>query len=176
MKSYFEKCVLICAELPGSFTTLLIHGKIGSIISLEKGDGCLKEFIRKSLLKPWDVVIILFLIVLSFLPIIVFSYQQTNVAPDKEAILRVDGEEIKTFPLIAGKTSYTFLYEDTDGDTNLIEIDGERIRIKEADCGDQVCVRRGWVSKNGETIVCLPHKLVIEVRSTDGSGEDGLIY
>ncbi|MFS1126291.1 NusG domain II-containing protein, partial [Enterococcus faecalis] len=54
--------------------------------------------------------------------------------------------------------------------------DGDRVRIKEADCDDQICVRRGWATKNGETIVCLPHKLVIEVRSTDGGDEDSLIY
>ncbi len=126
----------------------------------------MKEFIKKSLLKPWDIFIIVLLIALSFLPIIVFSYQQDNVAPDKEAVLRVDGDEIKTFPLVAGSKKYTYIYE----------VDGDKIRIKEADCGDQICVRRGWASKNGETIVCLPHKLVIEVRSTDGSDKDGLIY
>ena len=57
-----------------------------------------------------------------------------------------------------------------------LEIDGERIRMVEADCGDQVCVRRGWASKNGETIVCLPHKLVIEIVAVDGSEFDDLIY
>ena len=68
------------------------------------------------------------------------------------------------------------LTKDEHGDYNLIEIDGDRVRIKEADCDDQICVRRGWATKNGETIVCLPHKLVIEVRSTDGGDEDSLIY
>ncbi|MBA0968790.1 NusG domain II-containing protein, partial [Enterococcus gallinarum] len=109
----------------------------------------MKEFIKKSLLKPWDIFIIVLLIALSFLPIIVFSYQQDNVAPDKEAVLRVDGDEIKTFPLVAGSKKYTYTYEDPHGDYNLIEVDGDKIRIKEADCGDQICVRRGWASKNG---------------------------
>lgn len=105
-----------------------------------------------------------------------FSYQQANAAPEKEAVLRVDGTEIKTFPLSVGSETYTYTYKDPHGDYNLIEIAGDKIRIKEADCDDQICVRRGWASKNGETIVCLPHKLVIEVRSTDGSDEDSLIY
>ncbi|WP_165004995.1 MULTISPECIES: NusG domain II-containing protein [unclassified Enterococcus] len=136
----------------------------------------LKEFAKKSLLKPWDIVIIVLLIVLSFLPIVIFGLQQADAAPDREAVLRVDGTEIKTFPLVSGKESYTYTYKDSHGDYNLIEVDGDRIRIKEADCDDQICVRRGWAAKNGETIVCLPHKLVIEVRSTDGSDEDSLIY
>ena len=105
----------------------------------------LKEFAEKSLLKPWDVFIILLLTVLSFLPVMIFGLQQNTATAEK-------------------------------GDYNLIEIDGDRVRIKEADCDDQICVRRGWATKNGETIVCLPHKLVIEVRSTDGGDEDSLIY
>lgn len=138
----------------------------------------IKEFIKNSRLKPWDGVIVLVLIMSSFLPIIIFSMQQTaeTAVVEKQAILRVDGEEIKTFNLIEGQATYTYLYEDDDGDSNLIEIQGDRIRIKEADCGDQICVRRGWASKNGETIVCLPHKLVIEIQTTDGSDIDDLIY
>lgn len=133
----------------------------------------LKEFIRDAHLKPWDGVIILVLILSSFLPIFIFGQTQTA---DKEAVLRVDGTEIKRFDLVEVQKTYTFLYEDEDGDTNLLEIEGDRIRIKEADCGDQICVRRGWASKNGETIVCLPHKLVIEIQAADGSETDDLIY
>ena len=136
----------------------------------------LKEFDEKSLLKPWDVFIILLLTVLSFLPVMIFGLQQNTATAEKEAVLRVDGTEIKTFPLMAGEESNTYTYKDEHGDYNLIEIDGDRVRIKEADCDDQICVRRGWATKNGETIVCLPHKLVIEVRSTDGGDEDSLIY
>jgi hypothetical protein len=138
----------------------------------------MKEFIKNSRLKPWDGVIVLVLIVSSFLPIILFSMQQTaeSAVVEKRAILRVEGEEIKTFDLIEGQETFTYLYEDDDGDSNLIEIQGDRIRIKEADCGDQICVRRGWASKNGETIVCLPHKLVIEIQTVDGSDMDDLIY
>ncbi|HCE12668.1 MAG TPA: hypothetical protein DEQ24_07980 [Enterococcus sp.] len=133
----------------------------------------LKAFIKNAHLKPWDGVIILLLILSSFLPILIFGQTQTAT---KEAVLRVDGTEIKRFDLVEGQKSYTYLYEDEDGDYNLLEIDGDRIRIKEANCGDQICVRRGWASKNGETIVCLPHKMVIEIQASDGSENDDLIY
>jgi len=133
----------------------------------------LKAFIKNAHLKPWDGVIILLLILSSFLPILIFGQTQTAT---KEAVLRVDGTEIKRFDLVEGQKSYTYLYEDEDGDYNLLEIDGDRIRIKEANCGDQICVRRGWASKNGETIVCRPHKMVIEIQASDGSETDDLIY
>ena len=129
----------------------------------------IKQFIKDSHLRPWDGVIIFLLILSSFLPIIVFGMQQTPENVAKQAVLRVDGEEIRTFDLYEGQESYTFLYEDPHGDYNLIEVEGERVRIKEADCGDQICVRRGWASKHGETIVCLPHRVVIEIQAIDGS-------
>lgn len=136
----------------------------------------LKEFIKTSRLKPFDGIIVFLLIASSFLPLIIFGWNQLPASAEKQAVLRVDGQEIQSFQLVEGKKGTTYLYEAPDGDTNLIEIDGDRIRIKEANCGDQVCVRRGWASKNGETIVCLPHKLVIEIIAVDGSVTDDLIY
>lgn len=136
-----------------------------------------KEFIAKSHLKPWDLIIILLLILLSFAPLVVFGLQQKeSQTATKIAVLRIDGQEKKTFDLIEGQKTYTYRYEDPDGDYNLIEVSGNKIRIKEANCGDQVCVRRGWAEKNGETIVCLPHKLVIEIQDQAGGETDDLIY
>lgn len=136
----------------------------------------LKEFIRASQMKRWDFIIIFILIVSSFLPLVVFGAQQLPENAEKHAVLRVDGQEIESFRLVEGKKGHRYTYKSDDGDTNVIEIDGDRIRIVEADCGDQVCVRRGWASKHGETIVCLPHKLVIEIVAIDGSETDELIY
>lgn len=136
-----------------------------------------QEFIKKSLLKPWDVAIITGLILVSFAPLVIFGLQQTAEATvTKEAILRVDGKEIKTFELSEGQETYTYTYEDAHGDYNVIEVSDGKIRIKEADCGDQICVRQGWASKNGDTRVCLPHKLVIEIQTSDGSDDGSLIY
>lgn len=137
----------------------------------------LKEFIKASKLKPWDFIIVIILIIASFIPTLIFGLQQTDApVTTKVAVLRVDGKEIKTFKLFKGQIE-TYRYEDPDGDYNLIEVKDDKIRIKEANCGDQVCVRRGWAKKNGETIVCLPHKLVIEVQGQNSGGDgDDLIY
>jgi hypothetical protein len=136
----------------------------------------IKEFIKASKLKPWDFIIVVFLIIASFIPTIIFGLQQTDApVTTKVAVLRVDGKEIKSFKLFKGQNE-SYRYEDADGDYNLIEVKDDQIRIKEANCGDQVCVRRGWAKENGETIVCLPHKLVIEVQGSQGGDSDDLIY
>ncbi|MGG5379175.1 hypothetical protein IGI49_000585 [Enterococcus sp. AZ071] len=98
------------------------------------------------------------------LPLLFFSiYQKQAAANSLEAVLRIDGEEIRRFDLVEDQKTFTYQYEDTDGDYNIIEVTDQKIRVKEASCRDQVCVRRGWIEKKGETIVCLPHKLVIEI-------------
>lgn len=135
----------------------------------------LKDFAKNSLLRPWDGIIVLILVLLSFAPVVVFSLNRAT-SPTQEAVLSVDGKKIKTFDLTDSSQAYTYRYEDADGDYNLIEVKGERIRIKEADCGDQICVRRGWIDQSGETIVCLPHKLLIEIKSSDGGEPGSVIY
>ncbi|AXG40659.1 NusG domain II-containing protein (plasmid) [Enterococcus gilvus] len=135
----------------------------------------LKDLAKNSLLRPWDGLIILLLVLLSFAPVVVFSLNRAS-SSTQEAILSVDGEEIKTFDLSDKSQTYTYRYEEKDGDYNLIEVKDGRIRIKEADCGDQICVRRGWIDQSGETIVCLPHKLLIEIKSSDGGEPGSVIY
>jgi hypothetical protein len=138
----------------------------------------LKDFIRKSYLRPWDIAIIVLLTLSSFLPLVVFGMQQVQDSDvTKQAVLKVDGEIIKIFDLKEDGPTYTYKYEDKDGDYNIIEVSGERIRMLESNCGDQVCVQRGWISKPGETpIACLPHNLFITVEASDGSEDGSLIY
>lgn len=47
--------------------------------------------------------------------------------------------------------------------TNVIEVADGRVRCLESDCSNQTCVKQGWVSGQGQTIVCLPHKLTVQV-------------
>ena len=55
----------------------------------------------------------------------------------------------------------------TFGDAgNTVVIEDETIAITDADCPDHLCVSMGKASRPGDTLVCLPHKLVIEVKSS----------
>lgn len=47
--------------------------------------------------------------------------------------------------------------------TNVIEVAEGRVRCAESDCGNQVCVQTGWVGSPGEMVVCLPHRLTVQV-------------
>lgn len=127
-----------------------------------------------NMIKRWDVIITLLLVLLSFLPLALFSYNQNEKAANNSssgyvAIITVDNKEVRRVPLTGNTKSEIFDIHTSDGDYNTIEVKGEQIRIKGANCYDQVCVQFGFISKPGETIVCLPHRLVIEVESLDGN-------
>ena len=55
-----------------------------------------------------------------------------------------------------------------NGGTNLIEIKDHHIRILEADCPDQDCVKMSWLHSDGLPIVCLPNHLVIQFAQPSG--------
>lgn len=122
----------------------------------------------KEMIKPGDIIILVVLLLVSFLPLLIFYL--SNSAGDDDyniATVSVDGEVIKSFELVDDDDTETYEYKDEDGDTNIIVRQGEEIGITYANCGDQICVRQGNISEVGETIVCLPHKLIVEVRANN---------
>lgn len=53
--------------------------------------------------------------------------------------------------------------------TNVIEVQSGKVRVSEADCPNQDCVDQGWISNAGQQIVCLPHKLVVNITDKDAA-------
>lgn len=77
------------------------------------------------------------------------------------AVISVDGHTIMTLKL--DSENCTFEPESAKG--AVIELNSGRIRVKSSDCPDKICVNTGYISKEGEKIVCLPKKLIIEISS-----------
>lgn len=54
-----------------------------------------------------------------------------------------------------------------DGDvTNTLVIKGGVADMTSADCPDHLCVKQKAISKEGESIICLPNKVVVTVKAT----------
>ena len=79
-----------------------------------------------------------------------------------------NGALLRTIDLNGVDEPYAFTVEDDRGGTNVVEVERGRIRVSQADCPDQVCVRQGWISTSAAPVVCLPHGLVIEIAGADG--------
>ncbi len=87
-----------------------------------------------------------------------------------EAVVTVDGATVAALPL---SEDAVLTVGEGQGFSNVIEVSGGRVRVRDADCPDRLCVRTGWVSRDGESVVCLPHKLVVTVRGGE-AGPDAV--
>lgn len=47
--------------------------------------------------------------------------------------------------------------------SNTVVVSGGAVQVEEADCKNQVCVQAGAVNRAGDVIVCLPHRMVVQV-------------
>lgn len=129
-----------------------------------------------NMIRKGDILIVLLLMIGSFLPLGIFSYKQAQANNENlQAIVQVDGETLKVFDLVDDGETESFLYQDEHGHENLIVRTGTSIQIQEANCGDQVCVRMNAIDASGETILCLPHRLLVEVVSDEPMNQsDGI--
>lgn len=125
--------------------------------------------------RPYDFIIIGLSILLSLTPNILTAYVYGTQSSDQTlvAIVKINGQEVDRFDLDEGSEQEIKTYHPNPGQYNIIEKNGNQIRIKEDNSPDQVGVKTGWISRPGQTAICLPHGLIIEVLGT--MAEDELI-
>ncbi len=58
--------------------------------------------------------------------------------------------------------------------SNRIVIQDGFVYMADADCPDKLCEHMGKISKTGENIVCMPHRVVVEIVG-DGSELDSVV-
>ena len=80
------------------------------------------------------------------------------------AVVYVDGKKVAEYSLYINGTYYL------NNGTNVLVIEDGYAYMKEADCpGYQDCVERGKISYVGQSITCLPNKVIVEIT---GEGEE----
>lgn len=47
---------------------------------------------------------------------------------------------------------------------NTVLIKNGRVKMQSADCKNQICVEHKAISRRGESIICLPNKVIAEIR------------
>lgn len=92
--------------------------------------------------------------------------------PSPTARITRDGVLLEEIDLDKVAEPYSFTLEDGSG-TNTVQVEKGRIRVSEADCPDRVCVNQGWISDGTVPVVCLPHRLMVEIRGGGGELDGG---
>lgn len=124
--------------------------------------------------KPYDYLLIGLTLLISLSPWFVTLWKAQQPQPSNlVAVVKIKGEIIDQFELTADGPNQTITYTPNPGQYNIVEINGDQIRVKEDNSPDQIAVRTGWISQAGQVLVCLPHQFLIEIQGQ--SSQDELI-
>ena len=88
-----------------------------------------------------------------------------HAAGEKYVVVESEGKVLFEVPLTEDRE----LTVNTDKGVNVVKISDGMVYVKSADCPNQICVNTKPVSETGESIVCLPHRMVVSVRTQPGN-------
>jgi hypothetical protein len=126
-------------------------------------------------MKKMDFIIIAFLLASALISIFALGVYRNSPVDIRVVEIKVDGQVYESFEWTEGLEKEINI--ETEFGINRIVIDNEGLRIAYADCQNQVCVRDGIIDSPGEILVCLPHRLIIEIKGKrDGDDVDGFSY
>ncbi|GAB6106188.1 NusG domain II-containing protein [Fusibacter bizertensis] len=114
-------------------------------------------------MKKNDIILVGIILIIGLIALVAMKMVQNNDHSDLEVLIKHDGVVIQSYPFTQ-KTDETYVYEE-NGERNVVQIKDGFVSMIDADCRDQICVKTASISKNGEIIVCLPHKLTVEIFS-----------
>jgi hypothetical protein len=131
----------------------------------------LKFVHQQTLFKPGDALVYGLVIVIMAAGFLNISILTGN-GRDRLAIVEMDARVIHTVRLEQNMKTQEIRIDAGEGRYNTIFIGYDYVEVIESNCPDQVCVGWGRIRYAGQTIVCLPFRIVIRI--TGRIGEDAV--
>lgn len=139
-----------------------------SNIWLRQGSGCAKIDRKKEVrMKKGDIILILLILLAAAASFGAYAFFAGSGGA--EAVVYIDGEEEGRYSLKKEQTI------ELNGGTNTLVIRDGSASMERADCPDQICVRHRAISKNGESIICLPHEIVVTIEDGKEAETDAVV-
>ncbi len=110
------------------------------------------------------------LLLFSFLGLSLFLFRGEG----DRVLVTVDGVEYASYPLNTDIVTDIRTGAAGEGHNRLVIKDGKAF-VEEASCPDGICAAHRPIHREGESIVCLPHRVVITVEKTDGKNEPDIL-
>lgn len=117
-------------------------------------------------MKKKDLILILVLVLISVAGLAAAGFLQKDEGA--AVVVTVDRQEYGRYPLSEDRT----IEVSDEAGRNVIVIKNGQVDVTEADCPDKICVDHAIIRYDHETIVCLPHKLVVEIVGGETSDVD----
>ena len=119
------------------------------------------KFIRKA-----DIALLIFLVALGIASL--FLLPDSGVG--ENVVITVNGEVYGQYPLSVDKV----IDVSTEYGYNKVIISDGTVRVSESDCANHECQAFGDIDTPRQTIMCLPHRLIITI--TGKSDVDVVVY
>lgn len=108
------------------------------------------------MVKKGDIILSVGIIVLAVILFFGFFLFKTE---GKQVVITVDGEVFGTYSISTDRE----IEVKTERGVNIVAIYDGKVSVTAADCPDKYCVNHVAVNETGETVVCLPHRMIVEV-------------
>ena len=129
------------------------------------GKKTMKSFFGSSDKAGNDMIfVMILLVIISVFALVLFV---TRTGGDTVRVL-VDGEIYGEYPLFVDmKTEIK-----SENGYNILEIKDGKADVLSASCPDGICVSHRPIENGGESIICLPNKVVVEIHTLKESEKD----
>ena len=125
---------------------------------------------QNSPMNLWKNDLWLILAVLLISAVWMLAFRNGNRIRGSYAVVSVDGSEYTRILLNHDNT----ITVSTNRGTNTLCVSDGKVFISEADCPDKICVGHPPIQYRGESIVCLPHRLVVTIDHATEEGPDAV--
>ncbi len=112
------------------------------------------------ILKKREMIIIIIVAALAAVSILLIN-QESSSSTERYIVITVNKELYKKIPF--DDATMEKLVVQTDLGSNTIVIENGSVNVVDANCPDLVCVNTKPATQVGDMIVCLPHRLIIEI-------------
>lgn len=115
-------------------------------------------------LKPtlWDAVVVAAVIILGVAVAVIF-YGDKTASHDLCCTVAIGGETVETIPLPKESAQPVLRIYENRGYTLHVSLTSAGVCVSDSDCPSQDCVHTGTITRSGQSIVCLPAQIVIQL-------------
>lgn len=107
------------------------------------------------MIKKKEIIIILSVALVCIIALLLFLPKKSG----QTVIITQDNSVLYRLPLGTDKTVQL--------DNCTVKIENGFAFMESSNCGNQICVNTGKISKTGEQVICLPNKVIIEVAENE---------
>ncbi len=116
--------------------------------------------------KIGDIILMFILFLLSLIPTLLL-YNRASLDQPVSATIQVNQNVIQEIDLTDPDELKMVEIPEIACNEDGVEIKNRAVRIRDSSCPDQICVQTGFISEPNQVIICLPHRVVIELTFND---------